>query len=159
MDKESIFIAIKQFLDESNLEYFTKLTPNGYSLFSPGIRIENSLKFVSQVIEISKMHITISAYCPMCVSPSRIDEVAKFLALANYDLLLGNFELNTERGDIHYRHFVDCECFLALPVTILRRCCPIPLLMLRQYGDAIVAVATGITSAETAFAQVGSLES
>lgn len=153
MDKESIFTAVKQFLDKSHVKYITETTPTGYSLSSPAIRMENSLKSVSQLIEIGETHITIKAYCPFHVVPSQIGEIAKFLSLSNYDLLLGNFNFNEETGEVYYKHIVDCEGYAALPNEILCRFCLIPFLMLEQYGDALTSIATGTSDAATAFAQ------
>lgn len=154
MDKESIFTAVKQFLDESHIQYLAKTTPDAYSLLSPAIRMKGSLKSVLQFIEIRETHITIKAYCPFHVAPSQIGEITKFLALSNYDLLLGNFNFNAETGEVYYRHFVECEGYAVLSKEILCRICLIPLLMLEQYGDALTSIATGASDAEAAFALI-----
>ena len=154
MDKEAIFSAAKQYLDGALTKYVTETTPDGYTLFCPKLRIKNSLGAVSQTIEIWETHMAIYAHCPVKAPPEHVGETAKFLALANYDLIPGNLDLDVETGEVSYRYFVECEGFEELPVEMLCRFCPIPYLMLLQYGDAIAAVAAGRSDAESAFSQV-----
>lgn len=153
MDKEAIFSAVKRYLDAAHVKYDTESTTDGYTFFCPKLRIENSLGAVSQTIKIWGTHMAIYAHCPVKAAPEHVAETAKFLALANYDLILGNFDLDVDTGEIRYRHFVACEGFKELSEKMFCRVCPIPYVMLLQYGDAIAAVATGRSDAESALAQ------
>lgn len=153
MEQEAIFAAVKQFLDDAHVRYRTETTPDGHAAFRTRMRIPDSSKSFVQTIEIRDTHMAIHAHCPVKAAPGQIGEVAKFLALANYDLILGNFDLDVETGEIRYRHLVECEGFEALPVETLLRHCPISVVMFGQYGDAIEAVATGRSDAESAFAE------
>lgn len=153
MDTEAIFAAVKQYLEAAHFEYLTEDTPDGYVLTCPELRIKNSLGTVSQTIRIWDTHMAIQAHCPIKAAPEHIGETAKFLALANYDLILGNFDLDVHTGEVLYRHFLECGGFEVLPAEVLYRHCPIPLVLLRQYGDDIAAVATGRSDAESAFAE------
>ena len=156
MDQETIFSAVKQFLDDAHVKYRTKTFPDGHCIFHTRMRMPNSSKSVSQTIDIGETHMAIYAHCPVKAVPGQIGEVAKFLAWANDDLILGNFDLDVETGEIRYRHFLECGAFEALPMEVLCRHCPIPVVMLGQYGDAIAAVATGRSDAEVAFAEAKS---
>ena len=153
MDKDSIFAAVKQYLADAHFEYVTETAPDGYVLTSPELRIKNSLGTVSQTIRIWDTHMAIQAHCPVKAAPGHIGETAKFLALANHDLILGNFDLDVHTGEVLYRHFLECGGFEVIPAEVLYRHCPIPLVMLLHYGDDIAAVATGRSDAETAFAE------
>lgn len=75
------------------------------------------------------------------------------MALANYNEIPGNFDLDAGTGEIRYRHFFDCAGFDPLPAIYLKCHLPIPLLMLHQYGDAILSVANGTSAAESALAR------
>lgn len=156
MEQEAISIAVKQFLDDGHFTCRTKTTPDGHAVFRTRMRMPNSSKSVSLTIEIRETHMVIHAHCPVKATPGQIGEVAKFFALANYGLILGNFDLDVETGIIRYRHFLECGGFDALPAELLCRHCPIPAVMLRQYGDAIAVVASGRNDAESAFSETKS---
>ena len=156
MEQEAIIAAVKQFLDDAHAKYRTKTTPDGHCIFRTRMRMPNSSKSVPQTIDIRETHMAIYAHFPITTAQKHIGETAKFLALANYDLILGNFDLDVETGEIRYRHFLECGGFEALPTEVLCRHCPIPVVMLGQYGDAIAAVATGRSDAESAFAEAKS---
>lgn len=49
------------------------------------------------------------AYAPFVVPPSRRPVVASFLHRANYGLLLGNFELDLDDGEVRFKASVDLE--------------------------------------------------
>jgi hypothetical protein len=49
------------------------------------------------------------AYAPFPVPPSRRAVVAAFLHRANYGLLLGNFELDMDDGEVRFKASVDLE--------------------------------------------------
>lgn len=153
MEQEAISIAVKQFLDDAHFKYRTKTTPDGHAVFRTRMRMPNSSKSVSLTIEIRETHMAIHAHCAIKAAPEYIGETARFLALANYGLILGNFDFDLETGKIRYRHYLDCAGFDALPAEVLCRHCPIPVVMLGQYGDAIAAVATGRSDAERALAE------
>lgn len=156
MEQEAIITAVKQFLDDAHVKYRTKSNTDGHCIFHTRMRMPNSSKSVAQTIDIRETHMAIYAHFPIKAAPEHIAETAKFLALANYDLLLGNFDLDMETGNIRYRHFLECGGFEALPEEVLCRHCPIPAVMLGRYGDAIAAVATGRSDAESAFAEAKS---
>lgn len=153
MHADAIFAAIKRYLEESNTKYFTAPIPEGHSIYCPGLPAPGKLKSISQTIETWRSNLVTYAHCLIFTPAGHIDEMAKFVALANYNLLPGNFDLDVGTGEIRYRLFLDCEGFDSMPPVILNRYLPIPLLMLYRYGDAIVSVANGTSDAESALAQ------
>ena len=152
MKAKSIFAAVKRYLDKLNVKYISDPIPGGHSVYCPALSIPGRLKFVSQTIETKDTHLVTYAHCLIYTPSERIDEMAKFVALANYNMLLGNFDLDVDTGEVHYRHFADCGGFEELSEEMLCRNCPIPYVMFLQYGDAIADVATGRSDAETALA-------
>lgn len=57
---------------------------------------------IAQVVEEDRLLIFYSA-CPAKTPESELMAVAEYLTRANYNLLLGNFEMNFEDGDIRYK--------------------------------------------------------
>jgi hypothetical protein len=48
--------------------------------------------------------------------PESIDRMITFMNKANFDLLLGGFEMNPETGEVRYRNAVDVESLELTPV-------------------------------------------
>lgn len=153
MKEKAIFATVKRYLDKLNVKYISDPIPGGHAVYCPALSIPGRLKFVSQTIETKDTHLVTYAHCLIYTPSERIDEMAKFVALANYNMLLGNFDLDVDTGEVRHRLFLDCEGFRTLPLAILARYLPIPLLMLRQYGDAILSVAFDSVDAEPTLAQ------
>ena len=158
MEADAIFAAVTRFLDESRTKYLSAPIPEGHSIYCPGLPTPSRLKTISQTIETWRTHLVTYAHCLIFTPSERIDEMAKFVALANYNAIPGNFDLDVGTGEVRYRLFFDCAGFDTLPSTYLKRRLPLPLLMLHQYGDAILSVADGSSDAEAALARVNSKE-
>ncbi len=47
--------------------------------------------------------------CPLNASPEQLPAMAEFIARANSDLLIGNFELDWDTGEIRFKTSVDVE--------------------------------------------------
>lgn len=153
MEADAIFAAVTRFLDESRTKYLSAPIPEGHSIYCPGLPTPSRLKTVSQTIETWRTNLVTYAHCLFFTPSKHIDEMARFVALANYDAIPGNFDLDVGTGEVRYRLFFDCAGFDTLPSSYLKPHLSIPLLMLHQYGDAIVSVANGTCSAESALSQ------
>ncbi len=46
---------------------------------------------------------------PDAVSPDRLDAAARYLTRANFGLVLGNFELDLDGGEVRYKTSIDVE--------------------------------------------------
>ena len=153
MKAEEIFTAVTRFLEESHTEYLSAPIPEGHSIYCPGLSTPSKLKTISQTIETWRTNLVTYAHCLIFTPTEHIDEMARFVALANCYASPGNFDLDVDTGEIRYRLFFDCASFDTLPSSYLKRYLPLPLLMLDQYGDAILAVANGTSTAEASLAQ------
>jgi DNA-binding protein YbaB len=153
MEADAIFAAVTRFLDEAHTEYLSAPIPEGHSIYCPGLSTPSKLKTISQTIETWRTNLVTYAHCLIFTPTEHIDEMAKFVALANCNASPGNFDLDVDTGEIRYRLYFDCASFDTLPSSYLKHHLPIPLLMLDQYGDAILSVANGTSTAEAALAQ------
>lgn len=151
MNANALSAAVQRFLRKN--QWPASPLSDGYSFYCHEIPLANSLKSVSMTIDIGDSGLQICAHCPLPTPPEHIDAIAEFLALVNYELLIGHFDLDVHTGEISFRLFLDCNGFEKIPPIVLKRFIPIPLLMFREFGEAISAVATGATTAEAAFAQ------
>ena len=94
------------------------------------------------------------AYGNINISADRqsMDEVCEYVTRANYGLTLGNFELDFRDGEIRYKMSIN-----------VRDCLPgddaiddlwsIPVGMMNKYGDGLLAVNMGFSSAADAIAR------
>lgn len=126
---------------------------DGPSIHCPDIPVPNNLQTVSLTIDIGDSGLRVCARPPLLTPKQRIGAMAEFLALVNYELLIGHFDLDVHTGEISFRLFLDCSGFEKIPPVVLKRHLPIPLLMFREFGDALSAVATAATTPAAAFAQ------
>ena len=46
---------------------------------------------------------------PVKVSPARLARVAEYITRANFSLILGNFEMDWETGEVRYKTSIDVE--------------------------------------------------
>lgn len=89
--------------------------------------------------------VAIYAVAPEVCPPERRAAVAELLTRANYGMMIGNFELDLDDGEIRYKGSLDVEG-VELPVAMLRNltysCCT----TLDLYRPALRAVLDGAAS-------------
>lgn len=78
--------------------------------------------------------------------------MAEFICRANYGLKNGNFELDMRDGEIRYKSFVDCEG-LTPTTEMVRNSIHCPAAMFDRYGDGIVDIIFGNSTAKEAVAK------
>jgi len=78
--------------------------------------------------------------CPFRAPPERRKEVMEFLTRANYGMIIGNFEMDLEDGEIRYKTAVDVESS-QLTQTMLKNMVYINVKMMDKYLPGIKAVA------------------
>jgi hypothetical protein len=90
---------------------------------------------------------------PIFTPEEKRTAMAELLARANYGLLLGNFELDFEDGEIRFRTSLDTNG-LELPDEMIVPLLRANIAMMDHYLPAILQVAYGGTSAKEAVGQV-----
>jgi hypothetical protein len=83
--------------------------------------------------------------CPIAVPVSHRPAVAEFLMRLNYNLHLGNFELNFDSGEVRYRtslNIAECDFSLELMKPIIYT----NVLMMDQHLPGIMSVSYGQVS-------------
>ena len=154
MDKEEIIAAFKNVLDDFHAPYSVDFPREGSIAISCGFSLESQIPHVMGVFEFRQACIRIFAFSPDPLVPENRTEMLRFLAMVNQDRAAGCFEYDMETGEIRSRFFVDCDGYATLPPDSVRHTLLLPFQMFQQWGDAIVAVATGTSDAATAFASV-----
>ena len=120
-----------------------------HPIIRTGCVIDGKLKSIREVVDFRDTFFVVYAFSPINADPENLGEMAKYLAMANYGLFVGNFELDVRDGEIRYKCFVDCDGLDAIPKDFIRRAIHIPFQMFERYGDGIAALAMGFSDAET----------
>ena len=71
-----------------------------------------------------------------------LDETIKFITLVNYDLVIGNFELNIYDGFIRFKSSIDFTQ-VVLNETLIRNMIKSSMDTVEQYADALLDVMNG----------------
>lgn len=149
---KSIADAINSFLTEDDW-HFSFDDQRG--LFKFGLNLKGRIKNVRYIVDVKD-----DEYVVYAISPIGADEddekkmaiMAEFICRANYGLKNGNFELDMRDGEIRYKSFVDCEG-LTLTTEMVRNSIHCPAAMFDRYGDGIVDIIFGNSTAKEAVAK------
>lgn len=100
--------------------------------------------------------------CPLNISPAKRLQVAEFLTRANYGLILGNFEMDLEDGEIRYKTTLDAEDLQgeegsagsALSSGRLRNAVYANVLMMDKYLPGILSILGGNVAPKDAIDEI-----
>jgi hypothetical protein len=70
---------------------------------------ENGLFSCFAIAFASDHRIAFYAKCPYITPAEKMQEMAEFLHRVNYDLVIGNFELNYDTGEVRFKASLDFE--------------------------------------------------
>ena len=149
---KSIADAINSFLTKDDW-HFSFDDQRG--LFKFGLNLKGRIKNVRYIVDVKD-----DEYVVYAISPIGADEddekkmaiMAEFICRANYGLKNGNFELDMRDGEIRYKSFVDCEG-LTPTTEMVRNSIHCPAAMFDRYGDGIVDIIFGNSTAKEAVAK------
>ncbi len=91
--------------------------------------------------------------CALKAPKERRAEVAEFITRANYGMLLGNFELDYDSGEVRYKTSVDVEDD-RLSAALVRQVVIPNVMMMDRYLPGLIKVIKGTTSATGGIAEV-----
>ena len=77
--------------------------------------------------------------CPVNAPAEKRPALAEFITRANYGLIIGNFELDFEDGEIRYKTSLDAED-LALNATVFKNLVYANVSMMDQYLPGIMSI-------------------
>ena len=95
------------------------------------------------------------SYCPVKVPENKRPLVGDFLTRANYGLLVGNFEMDYNDGEVRYKTSIDVEGD-RLSVPLMKRLVYDNLAVMDRYLPGVLSVIYGGASPTEAIAQVES---
>lgn len=88
-----------------------------------------------------------------CAAPDRRDEVARFIARANWGLMIGNFEMDFEDGHVRFKSSLDYSG-AELTENLIRNAILSAMNAMEKYAGALLAVLTAKKNAVKAVEEI-----
>jgi hypothetical protein len=92
--------------------------------------------------------------CPMVAPEERRMAVAEFITRANYGLILGNFEMDFDDGEIRFKTSADVSAGATFDAPLLRQLVYTNVLVLDKFFPALAKIIYGNVEPGTAFREV-----
>ena len=147
MDQEQIVDVLRDWLDGDDWHYEYDAERQ---VLKAGITLECKLRSARIFIPIREDgSYIVNIVSPISGDPENMDELVKYVAMANYGLADGNFDVDVRDGEIRYRTYVNCKGLEKLPVEIIKDSIYVGWCMMERYGNGIAALAMGFSDAET----------
>ena len=131
--------ALRDFFDEEEWSY-TPLTERPVLKLGYAGKTGNWTCY-AQVRELDEQ-VLFYSICPLSVAPAKRPAVAEFLTRANYGLVIGNFEMDLEDGEIRYKTSLDAES-AELTSGMIRNAVYANVLMMDKYLPGILSILGG----------------
>ena len=107
MKTEQIIDVVRDYLDDEGLKYDFNAERNVIRL---GFNLKCRLKEVELFVKIKEDYYLVQAEVPLNGDPKDLGELLKYLAMANFGLIVGNFEIDVEDGQVRYKTYVPWSC-------------------------------------------------
>ena len=147
MDQEQIVDALRDWLDGDDWHYEYDAE---YHTIKAGVILDCKLRHARVLIHVrDDESYIVSIISPINGDPGNIGEMAKFVAMANYRLAAGNFDLDVSDGEVRYKVHVNCKGLETLPTQIIKDSVHVGWFMMERFGNGIAALAMGFSDAET----------
>ena len=146
MEQEEIIDAVRDWLDNDDWHYDFDAER---TMIKTGINLKSKIKSSRILIDIKENSYIVYLISPINGDKENPAEIIKYLTMANYGLINGNFEFDVRDGEIRYKTFVNCEGLESLSEEVIRDSVYVGCAMMDRYGDGIASLAFGYSDAET----------
>jgi len=146
MEREETVDAVRDWLDGDDWHYEYDAEKH---LIKAGINLKSKIKSGRIFVDFKDDCYVVYVVAPINGDKDNLEELMKYLTMANYGLLNGNFELDVRDGEVRYKTYVNCDELESLSSTVIQDsiCCGCA--MMDRYGDGIAALAMGFSDADT----------
>ena len=146
MEQEQIVDAVRDWLDGDDWHYEYGAETR---LLKMGINLKSKIKSGRIFVDIKDDCYAVYLCAPISGDKENLGELLKYIAMANYGLLNGNFEVDVRDGEIRYKTFVNCDGLDSLSPEVIKDSIYIGCVMMDRYGHCIPALARACTAADT----------
>ena len=146
MDQEQIVDALRDWLDNDDWHYDYDAE---HHVIRAGINLDCKLRNARMFIPIREDgSYIVNIVLPISGDPKNMGELVKYVAMVNFGLANGNFEVDVKDGELRYKIYVNCKGLETLPDQIIKDSIYAGWFMVERYGDGIAALAMGFSDAE-----------
>ena len=147
MDQEQIVDALRDWLDSDDWHYEYDAE---HHLIRAGITLDCKLRNARIFIPIrADGSYIVNIVSPISGDPKNMNELVKYVAMANFGLANGNFDIDVSDGEVRYKIYVNCKGLETLPAQIIKDSIYAGWCMMERYGSGLAALAMGFSDAET----------
>jgi hypothetical protein len=147
----TLAIAIEVFLDLESWEY-SQLEDGSYIMDFAGDA--GQWRCMLRVREV-ETQVVFYALCPVNCPEERYPAMMEFLTRANYGMVIGNFEMDLEDGEMRFKASIDLDGGEVGP-TLIRNMVWAGCAMMDRYLPGILQMITGATTALQAITAIES---
>ena len=146
MDQEQIVDALRDWLDNDDWHYEYDAENH---VIRAGVNLDCKLRNARVFIPIREDgSYIVNIVSPISGDPKNMDELVKYVAMANFGLANGNFDVDVRDGELRYKIYVNCKGLEKLPDQIIKDSIYAGWCMMEHYGNGIAALAMGFSDAE-----------
>lgn len=146
MTKEEMIDAVRDYFDDEGYHYQYN-AEGGY--IRSGFSVRGKLRKVDLYCDFKDHGYLVYAISQINGDKDNLDELIRYLTMANYSLVAGNFEVDVTDGEIRFKFWVPTEGLSELSKEIIDDSIMVPCSMMGKYGDGIAALALGFSDAQT----------
>lgn len=114
-----------------------------------GVDLHCRLSSVRIRIKFSDVGYSVWSYLPIKASDDTMNEVMRYLMIANNRLRNGSFDMDLSDGEIYFRTYTHFQGLLVLPDEVIEESIMVSPATIDQFGDGLAAVAMGFSDAAT----------
>ena len=146
--------AVAEFLDHDGWSYNFDEERGAFDF---GLEVEGRIREIDYYIDVYEDAILFYGFLPVEADESdqeMMEQMSKFVCLANYGLQNGSFEFDFRDGEVRYKSFMDCDHWMPYREMIESRLYEIAR-MLGRYAPGILGIVLDGMGAEEAFNKCG----
>lgn len=146
MEKEAMIDMVRDYFDSEGFRY--EYNADG-EFIRCNFSVRGVLDKVDLICDFKNIGYLVYAICPIHCKSENLTELIRFLTMANYALVAGNFELDVSDGEVRFKFWVPTEGIDKLSKEIIEDSIMVPCSMMSRYGDGIAALSLGFSDAKT----------
>ena len=145
--------AVQTFLTEQEWQYEFNEEQGAFQF---AIMLNGRLRAMECLIHIFSADLIVYGLIPAiganAEDPEEMNEMLRFLTMANYKLRNGNFEMDCSDGEIRYKCFIDCRGLDAPTQKMIRNALSCTASMFERFGQGILNILFADMDAQDAMA-------
>lgn len=148
MQQEESCDIVRDYLDKNDYRYEYHADEQCLTM---DFHLECKLKQVRVLVQFRDDGYLLYGICPVNADPENLGELLKYVAMINWGLVPGNFEVDTGDGEIRSKTWTRLEDAETLSEMTVQVGFAFTLAMFEQFGNGFAALAMGFSDAETEY--------